>query len=179
MDYAPILAAAPEIQLHASAALVALVLGPVAILRPRRDRLHRALGYVWMVAMITAALSSFWIHSFALIGGFSPIHLLSLLALWSIWLSLRAAFRGDYRLHAIVLRNLYWRGVLIAGLFNFLPGRTVNRVFFEATPRLGAVVIGVGMALILADLLRQRRAGSGGRRAAARIRAGMAAAKTA
>ena len=67
-----------------AAALVAHFLGPFALDRARRDRLHKVLGYTWVLAMAITALSSFFIHSFPVIGPFSPIHLLALFALWSL-----------------------------------------------------------------------------------------------
>jgi uncharacterized membrane protein len=36
---------------HVVAALYALAIGPVQILRPRRDRVHRTMGYLWVSAM--------------------------------------------------------------------------------------------------------------------------------
>ena len=41
MSFAPFLAASPTIQIHAIAATLALVLGPIAIYRDRRDVLHK------------------------------------------------------------------------------------------------------------------------------------------
>jgi len=44
--------------LHVCAALLALCLGPFALFRTRRDRWHKIAGYVWVLAMIVAAVSS-------------------------------------------------------------------------------------------------------------------------
>ena len=54
-----ILQAPIHIQFHILCAVYALLIGPVAIFRPRRDRLHRWLGYSWVVALALTALSSF------------------------------------------------------------------------------------------------------------------------
>jgi len=37
-------------------ALITLFLGPIALYRRTRDRAHKVVGYVWMVAMLTAAV---------------------------------------------------------------------------------------------------------------------------
>lgn len=155
--FQPLLEAGPVIQFHVLAASTALVLGPVALYRKRRDRLHKVTGYVWVLAMAITALSSFGIDSFALIGPFRPIHLLALLALWSLFEGMRHIFAGRVRAHQTVLRGLYLNGLLLAGLLNFLPGRVTNRIFFASTPELGYVVIGVGLCAILLGAVRRRR----------------------
>lgn len=159
MSPEPYLSAPPVIQIHAAAAFVALVLGPWVIHRQRRDRLHKTMGYVWITGMATAALSSFAIHSFPVVGPFSPIHLLACLALWSIYRGIAAAVQGDIRTHREVFRSLYWYGLVIAGLVNFLPGRTTNRTFFGEDGHLGWVVIALGGALLIADFLRRQMQG--------------------
>ena len=47
------------IVLHASAAFLVLVLGPVHIFRPSRDALHRWLGRTWVVLMYVNCGASF------------------------------------------------------------------------------------------------------------------------
>ena len=84
MTLAPFFDAPIYIQLHASNATLALILGPFVILRTARDRLHKVGGYIWVLAMFVVAVSSFWIKEFGLIGPFSPIHLLSAFTLWSL-----------------------------------------------------------------------------------------------
>lgn len=157
MSLLPLIDATPIIQLHVGAAATALVLGPFALYRARRDRLHKIQGYVWVLAMGVVAVSSFWIHSFAVIGPFSPIHGLAIFTLWSLYTALRHVFAGRIALHRLVMRNLYWYGLIIAGLFNFLPGRTTNRIFFGQTPELGYLVLGLGLTGIAVVLLRGRR----------------------
>lgn len=157
MTLAPFLEAPASIQLHAAAAALAVILGPFVILRQTRDRLHKIGGYIWVLAMFVAAVSSFWIKGFGLIGPFSPIHLLSILTLWSLWTGMRYAFAGRIDLHRRVFQNLYWRGLLIAGLFNFLPGRALNRAVLPEMADAGWLVIGIGITLILGDMARRHR----------------------
>ncbi len=154
MTLTPFLTAPLHIQLHATAAIIALVLGPLALYRTRRDRLHKITGYIWMLAILVTALSSFAITSFGVIGPISPIHLLSVLALWSLWRGITTIRAGNLAAHRATLRNLYWRGMMIAGLFNFLPtGRMVNRTVFPDRPELGWVVIGLGLAAMVAQAI--------------------------
>jgi uncharacterized membrane protein len=151
MNFAPFLELPLIIQAHASSALLAVFLGPFAILRRRRDRLHKISGYVWVVAMLSVAVTSLFIPSFgvAVIGHFGPIHLFAVLTLVSLWQGMRAIFRGDITGHRAWLSGLYWQGLLVAGLVNFLPGRAVNRMLFSDMPDAGFVVIGVGGGLMI------------------------------
>ncbi|MEL6885605.1 MAG: DUF2306 domain-containing protein [Pseudomonadota bacterium] len=158
MTLVPLYTADPIVQFHVVCALLALVLGPVALYRRRRDRVHKLLGYSWVCAIAGVALSSFGIHSFAVIGPFSPIHALSLFTLWSLYEGLRLIRSGRVIGHRIVMRNLYWYGLCVAGLFNFLPGRTMNKVLLGGQDGLGYVVTGIGLVLILLAVLRGRRA---------------------
>lgn len=142
------------IQVHTIAALVALIIGPVALYRARRDRWHRRLGYVWVGMMVITAASGFFIWTIRVIGPFSPIHLLSVLTLGTLWVGTRAAIRRDIATHQTAFRTLYWYGLILAGLFTFLPGRTLNGVFFDANPSLGWAVIACGVTVVLARALR-------------------------
>ena len=156
---APLLEAAPVIQMHAASALAALVLGPVAIHRRRRDRLPKTVGYVWIVAMAAAAISSFWIHSMPVIGPFGPIHVLSALALVSLVRGLAAAIRRDIATHRTVLRGLYYYGVGVPMIFTLLPGRVMSRVLFGPDSAAGLWAVAVlGLMAVAWHLLGRRRA---------------------
>ena len=48
-------------------------------------RNYRMLGYIWVGLMVIVAFSGFYIHVLKLVGPFSPIHLLSVLTLASLW----------------------------------------------------------------------------------------------
>lgn len=158
MTLIPFLSAAPHIQVHVIAAMLALILGPVALYRTRRDTVHKVIGYVWMLAVLVTAISSFAITNFGVIGPVSPIHALSVLALWSLWRGVTTIRAGHIAAHRSTLRNLYWRGLMIAGLFNFLPsGRMVNRIVFPDTPQYGWWVIGLGLGAILVHAIWDQR----------------------
>jgi uncharacterized membrane protein len=149
MNMTPFLDAGFIVQSHVLAALMAVALGPVVLLRPRRDRLHRSLGTLWFLAMGWTALSSFGITSMGVVGPFSPIHLLSILTLRTLWYALARIRAGDITAHRIALQNLYWRGLLIAGLFTLMPGRMMAQVVLGDRQTLGWLVIALGLAAIL------------------------------
>lgn len=157
MNLSPVIDASPIIQIHMCAALVAMGLGPIALYRRRRDRNHKVIGYIWVLAMALTALSSFAIHSFALIGPFSPIHLLACLALWSLWVGVAQIRAGQVAAHQATMESLYWRGLCVAGLFNFLPGRVVNRTLFGESSDVGYGVILLGGAALVAHWYLSRK----------------------
>src|SRR5207237_8085313 len=72
----------PAIAIHMTAAIGALVTGPVALWARKgakqRPKLHRAFGYAWVTLMVATAVSAMFIHSSGLpnIAGFGPIHIL-------------------------------------------------------------------------------------------------------
>ena len=87
-------------------------------------------GYLWAALMAIVALSSFLIHELRLIGAFSPIHLLSIFTLWSLYMGIRAAKDRRINAHRRWMQNLYVMALLITGAFTFLPGRTMHMVLF-------------------------------------------------
>ena len=130
MSLAPLLAAPVVVQIHALAALVSLCLGPVAIYRRKRDRLHKIMGYVWVLAMLFTAVSSFWINDIRLMGPFSPIHLLSIITLVSLARGVAYAIQRRIVAHRKTMQTLYFMSVWSAGIFTLLPNRIMGKVVF-------------------------------------------------
>ena len=141
MTLTPFLTAPMDIQVHIIAACIGLILGPVVLYRRRRDVLHKALGYIWIGAMAVLAFGSFFIPSHFTAIGVGPLHGFAVLTLWSLWAGMCAAIQRDFAKHQAILRSLYSNGLIIAGAFAFLPGRTINRAVFGEPSQLGWVVI--------------------------------------
>lgn len=138
------------VQAHVASIAVTVLLAPLQIFRRGRDHLHKVLGYVWVVSMAIAALSSFLILDIRLIGPFSPIHLLSIYVLWGLWQSTRAAIRGDIATHKAWMQNMVLFALIGAGMFTFAPGRLMNRLFFSQMPLEGFLLaIGCGVAVFV------------------------------
>ena len=151
MDMTPLLTAGPEVQLHVALAVLALTLGPFALLRARRDALHRWLGRVWIAAMLGTALSSLFIHEGRMFGPFSVIHILSVITLAGLGQGVWHLIRRDYRAHGRAMRALYVQALILAGIFTFLPGRRMNAALFGANPQAGFVVaVVLGLAALAA-----------------------------
>jgi uncharacterized membrane protein len=141
MTLAPLLDAPAVVQLHVAAALLSVVLGPLAILRRSRDRVHRTAGRVWVVCMTITAGSSFWISEMPMIGPFSVIHVLSVVTLFGLVNAIRAIRAGDVARHGAIMRALYAQALMLAGAFTFLPGRRMSEAVFPGMPLLGFAVM--------------------------------------
>ena len=157
MTLEPIWTAPTIVQTHMALAMIALLLGPFVLWRSRRDAVHKTFGYIWVGALGGAALVSFAITSPFTPLGLSPIHLLSAYALYGLWVAMRAIWRRDITLHRHVMQNLYVRGVALAGAFNFLPGRTMQRTLIPDVPEAGYVIIAVVVLWAFWPLLRTTR----------------------
>ena len=146
MNFQPILTANPVIVVHIICGVTALIVGPIALYGKRRGALHRAVGYLWFFSMLLSAGTSFFIEGLAVFGRFGPIYLPSLFAIWSIFEAMRQIYLGNSALHRRIMHNLYWYGLMIAGLVNFLPGRVTNRVFFGCPKEnygFGVIALGI------------------------------------
>lgn len=112
------------ILVHAIAASFVLALGPVQLLRRRRDRAHRIIGVTWYVAMLTTCFSSFGIHP----HGFSWLHGLAIFTIVTSTLGVVGAVRHIRQLHRNNMIGSYL-GTSVAFLFAaFMPNRLIARM---------------------------------------------------
>ena len=130
MSLTPLLEAAPAIPLHAFAAMAAFALGLVQFAAPKGTLPHRTLGWIWVALMAAVAVSSFWIHQIRLVGPWSPIHLLSIMVLILLPVAVLSARRHQVSPHSKIMIGIFSGGLVIAGLFTFLPGRIMHAVIF-------------------------------------------------
>lgn len=151
MNLLPLIDAPLAVELHILSAMPALILGPVALFRRRRDRWHKLIGRIWAASMFALALSSLFIHDNPIIGPFSPIHALSILTFWGLFSGIRAIRRGDRRGHAQAMRGLYVQALILASVLTMLPGRRISMALFPDHPETGltiAVICGAILALL-------------------------------
>ena len=119
-----------HILLHIGAATLSLVLGAIVLLGPKGTRANKLMGRVWMLAMVTTAVSSFFMESFApLLGQFGPIHILSVVTLINMPRAVMLARKGDIAGHMQAITGTYI-GLVIAGVMTFIPGRVMFGMFF-------------------------------------------------
>ena len=114
---------------HLLTVLVALVLTPWMLLRPRGTPTHRLLGKIWVLAMVATAALSLLVKVINP-GHFSIIHLLSILVLIMaprVWLTARA---HQVARHRATVRGLVTGALLIAGFFTLPPFRLLGGWLF-------------------------------------------------
>lgn len=131
----------PLIASHVIAAAYVLALGPVNILRRRRDRIHRIIGFTWVTAIAYTCISSFWI-----LGDdrFTWLHGLSAFTIVTVTLGIISAVRGNIPAHRANMIGSYL-GTLTAFIFAATaPGRRLPLLFSSdpGTAVFGAVLIG-------------------------------------
>lgn len=128
MTLAPLLTASLSIQIHVVATMLLISLTIAIFTTPRGRGAHKTLGYAWVILMMLAALSSFWINEIRILGPFSPIHLISLYVATTICVALYAARTKKIALHRKAMKGMVYGGLIGAGAFTLLPGRIMNAV---------------------------------------------------
>jgi len=130
----------PLIAIHLSAALGALLVGPVALWARRghasetaqtqRPILHRTAGYAWVTLMLATAITALFIRDFKLpnVAGYTPIHLLVPTTFGTLIWAFRALWRGNIQGHRIAMTTLYVGTCLVAGAFTLLPNRLLGKL---------------------------------------------------
>lgn len=134
MAHDPSLASlAPAVLVHLVFASTALVLGPVALWARKGSHGHRAFGYAWVTAMIGAALSAFFIRSNGHVqwAGFSPIHILAVVALVGVSAAIYAIVERNITLHRKIMQRTYLAACVGAGAFTLLPGRYLGDLLWH------------------------------------------------
>lgn len=129
LDASPFLTAPVMVKVHVLAAVTAFFAGLLLLAGVKGNLMHRTLGYGWVVAMAATAISSFML--FGPVGSYlSLIHALSAWTLIGLPMGIAAARGGQIRAHARHMTGMFSGGILIAGLFTFLPGRLMWDLFF-------------------------------------------------
>ena len=114
---------------HIGGAVTALAIGMGLMLGPKGTMIHRTFGWAWVIAMMTTAISSFFLH-FLNPGGFSPIHALSAYLAIGVPMGVAFARRRNIKAHRRMMTGNFLFGLIVAGAFTFVPGRLMWRVFF-------------------------------------------------
>ena len=128
-DFSLLAQASAVIQIHVAGAVAALMIGTVLLLGVKGTRLHRTLGWIWVVAMAATAVSSLFIRQING-GSFSLIHLLSGWTIIALPMAVYAARKHKVLQHRRAMTGMFVGGLLVAGALTFLPGRLMWRMFF-------------------------------------------------
>ena len=115
--------------IHLAAVVPAVALGVAQLFLTKGTRLHKAMGWTWVLAMLVAAVSSFWIMELRKGAGFSVIHLLSVWVLISLFCAIWFIRHGNVRAHKRFMVGVLL-GVAGAGLGTLVPGRFMAQLLF-------------------------------------------------
>ena len=124
----------PLIAVHMTAAITALVVGPIALWARKgvsqRPRLHRAFGYAWVTLMLLTAISALFIRDFVLpnLAGYTPAHLLVPVTLLALFGAFYYLAKGNIRGHRKTMQGLYLSACVVAGGFTVLPRRYLGQL---------------------------------------------------
>jgi uncharacterized membrane protein len=119
----------PAIKIHLAAAVAALFLGAVMLASRKGRTFHRVAGWTWVAIMATVAISSIFVKTINP-GHFSWIHGLSAVTLMTLPIGVMFAKRHNVKAHRGTMMGMYLGGLVIAGLFTFVPGRLMFQMFF-------------------------------------------------
>ncbi len=123
----------PIVYAHLATVLPAFVIGTYMMVSRKGSKIHRLLGKIYMVLMMTTAIIALFIKAEVgpqLFGHFGFIHLFSVLVLYSVPKAYFAARRHDRKSHALRMISVYVGGLLIAGSFTLMPGRLMHTWLF-------------------------------------------------
>lgn len=127
-DWALLASQPLKLQVHIAAALTALAVGIVIMMRPKGKAVHKALGWAWVTAMAVTAVSSLFITT--LRDGYSLLHLLSGWTIIALPMAVFAIRRGNVKAHRSAMTGMFVGGLILAGALNFIPRRLIWRVIF-------------------------------------------------
>ena len=128
---------------HASTGFLAIVLGPVNMIRRRRDAFHRVVGRTWVGLIYSTCLSGLFI----LEDGITLFHALAVFTIGTVTLALWHIRRGDPVGHAANMIGSYL-GLLIAfGFAALLPARLIQRT--AAADPVGLAIYAVALIAVL------------------------------
>ncbi|MBX3586750.1 MAG: DUF2306 domain-containing protein [Ramlibacter sp.] len=128
----------PIVAVHMTAAIAAIVTGPVALWarkgRTQRPRLHRAFGYAWVTLMVMTAVTAIFISGKQLphIAGFGPIHILIPVTLGALVMAFWFLFKGNIEGHRKTMQRLYIGACVVAGGFTLLPSRYLGHLLWSS-----------------------------------------------
>ena len=130
LDFSPLFQSSMVVQIHVYFAIISLLLGIWMLIGTKGNNYHRTLGKIWVLCLLGTAISSFWLNGIRMIGPFSPIHLLSILAIFSVLRAVQHARAGRIGAHQKAMKGLFYYALIGAGLFTFLPGRLMHELAF-------------------------------------------------
>lgn len=119
--------------LHIAIILPAFVFGTILMFMRKGLPLHKMLGSNYLALMLATGIITLFMSAKVgptFLGHFGFIHLISLYTLYIVPSAYIAARRGNIKTHKMHMIGLYVGGILIAGIFTFVPGRMLHGLLF-------------------------------------------------
>ena len=116
------------IPVHAIMAMIAIILGGIQLSMKKGGTIHKLLGRIWIGIMMFVAITSFFIHEIKLWGVYSPIHLLSLLTIFTLGVGIYYVRVGNVKRHKQIMIATYFFALIVAGFFTLYPGRIMHQI---------------------------------------------------
>ena len=116
------------IPVHTIMAIIAIILGGIQLSMKKGGTIHKLLGRIWIGIMMFVAITSFFIHEIKLWGAYSPIHLLSLLTIFTLGVGIYYIRVGNVKRHKQTMITLYFFALIVAGFFTLYPGRIMHQI---------------------------------------------------
>ncbi|WP_334190020.1 DUF2306 domain-containing protein [Noviherbaspirillum sp.] len=121
------LADAPAvIYVHLAAALTAVMIGSLVLVRRKGTASHKVMGRIWLASMLMAAVSSFAIQAR---GSLSWIHGFAILVFVAAPVGWHFAKVRNIRAHRITMVAMFV-SLCMTGLFTLLPYRMLGQAVF-------------------------------------------------
>ncbi|MEM9010365.1 MAG: DUF2306 domain-containing protein [Pseudomonadota bacterium] len=130
MSLDPLLQAGLLIQAHVVTVLTAVALTPAILILRKGTALHRMLGRAWAFAMIATATVALFIDTLDSPIHFNPIHIFSVIVLWSVPRAIYHIRNGNVAEHRAAMLGVTYGGIGLAGAFALLPGRVMHAAVF-------------------------------------------------
>lgn len=119
-----------QVKIHLYSSLFVIALTLFQVFGKKGKTMHRILGWLWVSIMAIVAISSIFIRDLNN-GGFSLIHIFTIITLISLPKIIYHARKHNVTAHKNAAMGLVYGGLIIAGAFTFLPGRLMWNIFFN------------------------------------------------
>ena len=115
------------IQLHLFVVIPSIILGFLNLFLEKGTRLHKINGKFWVVLMLIASFSSFFIMP---TGSLTWLHLFAILVIVTVLVGLFAIYKRNKRLHIGCMFGAYLGTVISAVIASSIPGRLLHNIMF-------------------------------------------------
>jgi len=122
-------AQSPAVKIHLVAALLAIALGVVLMLRRKGRAFHRVAGWAWVGVVSVTAGATLFITELNH-GSWSLLHLFTGWVMLGLPLAVLWAKRHEVRRHRGMMMGMFYGGFAINLLIAFIPGRLLWTVWF-------------------------------------------------